>query len=100
MDILHYSDLDYAKVKKRFGKVVEYLRNDNFAAAEVKKMSNTGYYRAKLDDENRLLFKFARYEGRTYLLLLEVILHHNYRASSMAPTSMKPKFCRSPRPIR
>ncbi len=81
MDILHYSDLDYAKVKKRFGKVVEYLRNDNFAAAEVKKMSNTGYYRAKLDDENRLLFKFARYEGHTYLLLLEVILHHNYRDS-------------------
>lgn len=37
VDILHCSDLDYAKVKKRFGKVVEYLRNDNFAAAEVKK---------------------------------------------------------------
>ncbi|MEQ1746789.1 MAG: UvrD-helicase domain-containing protein [Saprospiraceae bacterium] len=81
MEILYYTDLDYAKVKKNFGKVVEQLKNGNFAGADVKKMSNTGYYRAKLDEENRLLFKFARYEGRSYLLLLEVILHHNYRDS-------------------
>lgn len=81
MEILYYTDLDYAKVKKNFSKVVEYLKNGNFAGAEVRKMSNTGYYRAKLDEENRLLFKFARYEGRSYLLLLEVILHHNYRDS-------------------
>ena len=80
MEILYYSDLDYAKVKKNFGKVVEHLKNGNFAGADVKKMSNTGYYRAKLDEENRLLFKFARFEGRSYLLL-EVILHHNYRDS-------------------
>ena len=81
MQILYYNDLDYSKIKKNFGKVVEHLKNGNFAAADVKKMSNTGYYRAKLDDSNRLLFKFARYNGNTYLLLLEVILHHNYRDS-------------------
>jgi hypothetical protein len=34
-----------------------------------------------LDDENRLLFKFSRYEGRSYLLLLEVIHHHNCQDS-------------------
>lgn len=81
MEILYYSDLDYSRVKKSFSKVVEFLKAGNFAGADVKKMANTGYYRAKLDDENRLLFKFARYEGRAYLLLLEVILHHNYRDS-------------------
>lgn len=81
MEILYYTELDYAKVKKNFNKVVEYLKNGNFTGADVKKMSQTGYYRAKLDEENRLLFKFARYEGRAYLLLLEVILHHNYRDS-------------------
>lgn len=81
MDILYYSDLDYSKVKKSFAKVVEQLKNGNFAGAEVKKMTNTGYYRAKLDEEHRLLFKFARYSEKTYLLLLEVILHHNYRDS-------------------
>ncbi len=81
MEILYYTDLDYSKVKKNFQKVVEQLKEGNFPGAEVKKMANTGYYRAKLDDENRLLFKFARYEGRTYLLLLEVILHHRYADS-------------------
>jgi hypothetical protein len=81
MEILFYNDLDYSKVKKNFIKVVDLLRSGNFTGADVKKMSNTGYYRAKLDEENRLLFKFARYNGRTYLLLLEVILHHNYNDS-------------------
>lgn len=79
MDILYYNDLDFSKVKKNFNKVVEYLQNGNFSGADVKKMGNTGYYRAKLDEENRLLFKFARFEGRRYLLLLEVVLHHDYR---------------------
>lgn len=81
MEVIYYSDLDYSKVKKNFDKAVEQLKNGNFQGAEVRKMANTGYYRAKLDDENRLLFKFARYEGRTYLLLLEVILHHRYADS-------------------
>ncbi len=81
MEILYYRELDYSKVKKNFNKVVEYLKSGNFTGADVKKMNPTGYYRAKLDEENRLLFKFARYEGRSYLLLLEVIHHHNYRDS-------------------
>jgi Viral (Superfamily 1) RNA helicase len=81
MEILYYNDLQYGKVKKQFDKVVEQLRNNQFAAAEIKKMPNTGYYRAKLDEENRLLFKFAKYKQQTYLLLLEVILHHNYKDS-------------------
>jgi superfamily I DNA/RNA helicase/Txe/YoeB family toxin of Txe-Axe toxin-antitoxin module len=81
MEILYYNDLDDSKVKKTFAKVVEQLKDGNFRGAEVKKMANTGYYRARLDDENRLLFKFARHEGRSYLLLLEVILHHRYEDS-------------------
>jgi hypothetical protein len=42
MEILHYNDLNLTKVKKNFNKVVEHLKNGNFAAADVKKMSNTG----------------------------------------------------------
>ena len=45
-------------------------------------MPNTdGFYRAKLDKENRLLFKFASYKEEKYLLLLEVIEHHAYEKS-------------------
>ena len=81
MNILFYNDLSYQSVKKNFDKVVKQLQNSDFAGAEVKKMQNTGYYRAKLDYENRLLFKFAKYNGQFYILLLEVILNHDYDKS-------------------
>ncbi|MFA4851336.1 MAG: UvrD-helicase domain-containing protein [Bacteroidales bacterium] len=81
MDVLFYNEIDSSKVRKQFDKVVNYLQNGDFAAAEVKKMQNTGFYRAKLDYENRLLFKFAKYNEKVYLLLLEVILNHDYSKS-------------------
>jgi hypothetical protein len=82
MDILYYNELDTTPVQKQFRRVEEYLRTGNFSAAEVKKMPGSGgYYRARLDKENRLLFRFAEYKGRQYLLLLEVILHHAYEKS-------------------
>jgi hypothetical protein len=81
MKILYYNDLDFSKVKKQFEKTLGFLRNGDFKSAEIKKMQPTPYYRAKLDVENRLLFKFASYEGKTYILLLEVILNHEYEKS-------------------
>jgi len=82
MKILHYNELNTSKVKKSFKKVSQYLEDGNFTAAQVKKMPNTGgYYRAKLDKENRLLFRFATYQEESYLLLLEVIHHHAYDKS-------------------
>lgn len=81
MEILYYNDLDYSKVKKQFEKTVDFLRKGDFRSAEIKKMQPTSYYRAKLDVENRLLFKFASYQGKTFILLLEVILNHEYDKS-------------------
>ncbi len=81
MEILYYNDLDYSKVKKQFEKTVDFLRKGDYKSAEIKKMQPTSYYRARLDGENRLLFKFASYEGRTFILLLEVILNHEYEKS-------------------
>ncbi|MFW5823138.1 MAG: UvrD-helicase domain-containing protein, partial [Tangfeifania sp.] len=62
-------------------KTVEFLENNDFNSAEIKKLPGTDFYRAKLDYENRLLFKFARYNNQTYILLLEVIHNHNYEKS-------------------
>ncbi len=82
MKLLHYNELDTTKVKKQFKKVEKYLGEGDFASADVKKMPNTGgYYRAKLDAKNRLLFKFADYEEERYILLLEVIMDHAYEKS-------------------
>jgi hypothetical protein len=81
MNILYFNDINYSKVKKQFSKTVEFLENNNFNSAEVKKLPGTDFYRAKLDYENRLLFRFARYNNQTYILLLEVIYNHNYEKS-------------------
>ncbi len=82
MNLLYFNDLDTSKVKKSFKKVEAFLQAGDFKSAEVKKMPNSGgYYRAKLDKENRLLFRFAIYEGKKHLLLLEIIHHHAYEKS-------------------
>src|SRR3990167_88631 len=80
-DLLHYQNLDTTGLEQKIKKVSDYLTQGDFKAAEVKKMSMSGYYRAKLDNTNRLLFKPMRYQEKTYLLLLEVIRNHDYDKS-------------------
>lgn len=76
-----YNDINPGRVRKQFDRTIEQLSRGDFASADVKKMTGTGYYRAKLDYENRLLFKFARYNNQTCLLALEVIFNHEYAKS-------------------
>ncbi len=81
MNILEYRDLDLSGLRKPYQKVAEALARGDFRAAEVKKLAEHDYYRAKLDDTNRLLFKIARHQGESYLLILEVIRQHAYDKS-------------------
>src|ERR1700733_6331170 len=81
MDILIYNELDISSVKKQYDKVVHMLRCDDFFSAEVKKLSGTPYYRAKLDYSNRLLFKVITHNHKKYALLLEIIHNHAYEKS-------------------
>jgi hypothetical protein len=80
-ETLIYNDINPGKVRKQFDRTIEQLSRGDFASADVKKMAGTGYYRAKLDYENRLLFKFARYNNQICLLILEVIFNHEYGKS-------------------
>src|SRR5947199_10752454 len=81
MEVLQYSDLDISRVADAFERVVGHLRAGDFHAADVKKLSGTPFYRAKLDRSDRLLFRFGRQHDRTILLLLEVIYNHEYEKS-------------------
>ncbi|MGB0929805.1 MAG: hypothetical protein ACPGVB_03460, partial [Chitinophagales bacterium] len=81
LKILYYNELDTKGVKQQFKRVEKFLQKGDFKSAEVKKMPNTDFYRAKLDHTNRLLFKFAQYQDETYLLLLEIIHNHAYDKS-------------------
>ncbi|HOC87847.1 MAG TPA: UvrD-helicase domain-containing protein [Bacteroidales bacterium] len=76
-----YNDIKPGKLRKQFDKTVEQLSNGDFASAGVKKMTDTGYYRARLDYENRLLFRFGQFNDQTCLLILEIILNHAYGKS-------------------
>jgi len=81
MEVLVLNDIDPGKIRKQFDQTLEELANGEFARAEVKKMTGTGYYRAKLDYSNRLLFRFGYHNGQTCLLILEIIYHHEYDKS-------------------
>ncbi|CAN5795730.1 ankyrin repeat domain-containing protein [soil metagenome] len=76
--ILYHNDLDIKSVEKSFGKTLHQLQTGDFKSADLRKMGDTGYYRARLDIRDRLLFNMVQYHGQKYLLLLEVIKDHRY----------------------
>jgi hypothetical protein len=84
MKILEYTGLDTSRVKSSYRKVVEAIARHDFRAAQVKKLANLGhgkFYRAKLDDADRLLFCLIRHGDEVCALMLEVIANHDYDKS-------------------
>ncbi|MEW6738533.1 MAG: UvrD-helicase domain-containing protein [Nitrospirota bacterium] len=81
MQILEYNDIDYLKVRRQYEKVVGCIEREDFRSADVKKLTEHGLYSARLDDSNRLLFKLVKHQGKTYALMLEVVLNHAYDKS-------------------
>ena len=81
MKVLEYTDLDLHGVEKSYQKVKAMLERGDFYSAEVKKLQPTSYYRAKLDDTNRALFQIVHYDGKKYILMLEIIHQHRYEKS-------------------
>ena len=84
MKILEYIGLDTVRVKNGYRKVRDAIARDDFRAAQVKKLANLShgkFYRAKLDDADRLLFSLVRHGDEVYALMLEVIFNHDYDKS-------------------
>ncbi len=84
MKILEYTGLDTSRVKASYRKVADAIARHDFHAAQVKKLSSLGhgkFYRAKLDDANRLLFTLLRHGDEVCALMLEVIANHDYDKS-------------------
>ncbi len=80
-ELLYHNDLDIKSLEKNFGKTIKQLQGGDFKSADVRKMGETGFYRAKLNDKDRLLFSIVHYHNTGYLLLLEEISNHNYAGS-------------------
>jgi len=88
--LLYFNELDIKSVEKTFPKLLNQLQDGDFKSADVRKMGDTGYYRARLDLRDRLLFKLIRYKGQIHLLLLEIIKNHNYAGSRFLRGSSVP----------
>jgi hypothetical protein len=69
------------KIKKAYEKTLLQLQSGFFASAEVKKLNTRGLYRAKIDYENRLLFKIGKFNNQLCLLVLEIVFNHDYNKS-------------------
>ena len=84
MKILEYIGLDTSRVTAGYRKVIDAIAREDFRAAQVKKLSSLThgkFYRAKLDDADRLLFSLVRHGDEVCALILEVIANHNYDKS-------------------
>ena len=84
MRILEYTNLDTARVETAYRKVRDAIARRDFRAAQVKKLSGPShgkFYRAKLDDADRLLFCLVRHDDEVCALMLEIIPNHDYESS-------------------
>jgi len=82
--ILEYVGLDTSRVKSAYRKVTDCIARGDFRAAQVKKLANLShgkFYRARLDDADRLLFCLVRHRDEVCALMLEVIANHDYDSS-------------------
>lgn len=92
MRILEYAGFDAERVRAHYQKVVTAFAQADFAALDLKKLHgrslNQGdvqrfgpLYRAKLGYADRLLFTYVRYQNELCVLMLEVVLGHDYASS-------------------
>ena len=79
--ILQHEPLDVGNLQAAFHRTVAHLAAGDFRAADVKKLQPGPFYRAKLSDADRLIFRFGEWRGETCLILLEIVRHHAYAAS-------------------
>ena len=84
MRILEYVGLDASSAGPAYSRVIKAIAAGDFRAAQVKKLSNQlhgRFYRARLNDADRLLFTFVRREDEVCVLILEIIANHAYDRS-------------------
>lgn len=84
MKILEYIGLDTSRAKAAYRRVSAAIAREDFRAAQVKKLTSLAhgkFYRAKLDDADRLLFSLVRHGDEVCALMLEVIANHDYDKS-------------------
>ena len=65
MRVLTYRGLDIGRHQAAFDKVCAAIARDDLRSPDVKKLTGSPFFRAKLDDSNRLILQFLRHEADT-----------------------------------
>lgn len=60
MKVIQYNELDSSHVQKQFDKVVEALGRGDFRSADVKKLTPSSFFSAKLNDKDRVIQEHRR----------------------------------------
>lgn len=82
MELLTIARLDVPRrLAPAFDKVRRAIERDDFASADMKKLTGHPFFRAKLDKDSRLLVQFVEHRGKRACLALEVIEQHAYDRS-------------------
>lgn len=82
MQVLKHAKLVVpSKLKAAFAKVERAFERGDFFSADLKKLSGSDFYRAKLDYDSRLLVRFVEHAGKRACLALEIIEQHAYDRS-------------------
>lgn len=77
-------------------KTIEQLLTCQYKSARLEKLHGSEIYSARIDDANRLLFStISVEENKKHLLLLDVILNHNYKKSPFLKPGVLDKFYQS-----
>ena len=108
MRFLTYEGLHPGDLSAKVERVRAAIERDDFRSPDVKKLGVGSYYRAKLDDANRLLLQFVEAGGQKACLALEVIRQHAYDRSRFlrgapvdeARIDAEPPGPPEPRPLR
>jgi hypothetical protein len=81
MRFLTYEGMHPGDLTAKVERVRAAIERDDFRSPDVKKLGVGPYYRAKLDDANRLLLQFVEAGGQKACLALEIIRQHAYDRS-------------------
>ena len=79
MQVLLYNELN-PKTIPGLSKLINFLENDDFHSADVKKVGDN-LYRAKLNRNDRIILSIYQHLGKPYALILEYIKNHAYEKS-------------------
>ncbi|WP_253302393.1 UvrD-helicase domain-containing protein [Wolbachia endosymbiont of Psylliodes chrysocephala] len=94
-DKFNYHDLDDGKIflRGKFNAIIKDLEeNKSTNQGDIKLIRGKGgikYFRAKLSNRDRLLFKAIRYGDKDVFVILEAILNHDYRKSKFLTDEKK-----------